>query len=179
MAFGTPSRRYQVQEQALSYDPKLIILNDEGHCEFIVKSTLLALGDKLSLFDTYGKELYKIRQQFAVFFFTFKLYTIDDTEVASAECRRTPWSYKLEVISPIFGDYQMHWQSGILSQEFILTKNNRTIARINHKRTLFTQTYSVEIVDDVTNGEIPFVLSLVIVLWCTQRYRRQNFQINS
>jgi hypothetical protein len=50
-------------------------------------------------------------------------------------------------------------------------KHGKVIARINHKWIILTHIYSVDIADDVTDGEVPFILSLVIVLWCAQRYR--------
>ena len=179
MSFEPLSRHYEIKENALTIDPKFVILNDQGHRDFTVKSSALALGDKLSLLDTYGNELYKIRQQLVLFAPDFNIYTGDDTEVALIQRRGLPWNYRLEVTSSTLGDYRMDWESGLLNQEFILKKQDMLIAKINRQWVSLTNVYSVEIADDIPDKEIPFVLALVIVLWCAHRYRAQLPFINS
>jgi uncharacterized protein YxjI len=179
MSLESISRHYEVQEKPLASDSKFIILNDQGDCVFKVKSTIPSLGDQLSLYDAYGNELYKIRQQLILFLFNFNIYEKDDSEVASVQRRGMPWNYKLDVTSHVFGDYRMDWSSGFVNQEFTLTKDNKTVAEIKRNWISLTNNYSVAIADDVTDKEVAFVLALVITLWCAHRFRGQMPYVNS
>ena len=173
MSVESLSRHYQIEEKPLTTNPKFVITNDQGDCVYNVKSTFFSVGDNMSLCDAYGNELYKIQQQPIIYLLNFNIYGSDDREVATVQYRGMPWNYGLDVTSLAFGDYRLDWESGMLNQEFVLAKHNKTVAKINRNWIALTNSYSVEITDDVSDREVAFVLSLVIALWSAHRFRGQ------
>lgn len=58
--------------------------------------------------------------------------------------------------------------------EYTLTKDEKTIAQIKRKFPAIAQRYTVDIDENIKEQDLPFVLTLVICLWCAQRYRGQG-----
>lgn len=172
--------RFQIEEHPTSLDRKFCIMDDHDICLYTVKSTLFVIGDKLTLIDNEGDELFKIRQQLKHIHLTFHIYDAanknqDDDEKPLATVKQVgfPLKHTLDIHST-YGDYHMERNGGITCNEYTLTKGGRTVAEIKRKFPAFAERYTVDIDEHVHQSEIPFVLTLVITLWCAQRYRGQG-----
>ena len=174
------ANRFQIEEHPTSLDRKFCIMDEHDNCLYTVKSTLFAIGDKLTLSDGQGDELFKIRQQLKHLHLTFHIYDAgeqndDDNErpVATVKQIGFPLKHTLDIHS-MYGDYHMQRNGGITCNEYTLSKSGRIIAEIKRKFPAFAERYTVDIEEDVQQSEIPFILTLVITLWCAQRYRGQG-----
>ncbi|CAF2858392.1 unnamed protein product [Rotaria sp. Silwood2] len=172
-------RRFQIEERPTSLDQKFSLMDEDDNCLYTVKSTFFALGDKLTVMDSHGTELYKIRQQLKHIHLTFHIYnatTNDDDEenkLASVKQVGSPLKHTLEIHS-IYGDYLMQRNGGMTSSEYTLSKDGIQIAEVKRKFPAFAERYTVDITERVHERDIPFILTLVITLWCAQRYRGQG-----
>jgi uncharacterized protein YxjI len=173
------TRRFQIQERPMSFDQKFSIMDEDDNCLYTVKSTLFALGDKLTLLDNHGTELFKIRQQLKHLHLTFDIYKVsendNDDEIKSATVKQigVPLKHTLEIQS-IYGNYLIKRNGGITCSEYTLSKDGNMIAEVKRKFPTFAERYTVDIDENVNEKDIPFVLTLIIALWCAQRYRGQG-----
>ncbi|CAF1202517.1 unnamed protein product [Rotaria sp. Silwood1] len=172
-------RRFQIEEHPTSLDQKFSIMDEDDNCLYTVKSTFFALGDKLTVMDSHGTELFKIRQQLKHIHLTFHIYNAtsnddnEDSKLASVKQVGFPLKHTLEIQSA-YGDYSMKRNGGMTSSEYTLSKDDIQIAAIKRKCPAFAERYTVDIDERVHERDIPFILTLVITLWCAQRYRGQG-----
>jgi uncharacterized protein YxjI len=170
-------RSFQIEEHPTSLHQKFRILDEDDNCLYTVKSKFFAVGDKLTLIDTHGAELFKIRQKLKHIHLTFHINNAtdndddDDEENAIATVKKVSniLKHTLEIHS-IFGDYLMKRNEGTTSNEYSLTKNDKTIAEVRRKSPS-PERYTVNIDEHVQQRNIPFLLTLVITLWCAQHHR--------
>ena len=173
------TRRFQIEESLTSLDKKFSIFNEDEERLYTVKSTFFTLGDKLTILDNQGNEIFKIRQQLMHVHLTFHIYNAKDNldddkrQLATVKQIGFPTNHTLEIHS-IYGDYLMKRNGGITCSEYTLTKDRRAIAEVKRKFPAIAERYTVDIYEHVNEQDIPFILTLVIVLWCAQRYRGQG-----
>jgi uncharacterized protein YxjI len=179
MDFGE-KKRFQIEERPTSLDQKFSIMDEDDNCLYTVKSTFFAIGDKLTLSDNYGTELFKIRQQLKHLHLTFHIYSAsqnddddDQRKLVTVKQVGFPLNHTLDIQS-IYGNYLMKRNGGITCNEYTLTKDGNVVAEVKRKFPAFAERYTVDIHENVNERDIPFVLTLVITLWCAQRYRGQG-----
>jgi uncharacterized protein YxjI len=173
------TRRFQIEEHPTSLDQKFCIMDEDDKCLYTVKAPLFTVGDKLTLLDGYGNELFKIRQQLKHIHLTFHIYNTaqnhdddDDgkSKLATVKQVGSPFKHTLEIQS-VYGDYLMKRNGGMTCSEYTLSKNGSIVAEVKRKFPALAARYTVDIDEHVKESEIPFVLALVITLWCAHRYR--------
>jgi uncharacterized protein YxjI len=168
--------RFQIQERPMSLDQKFSIMDEDDNCLYTVKSTFFALGDKLTLLDKHGIELFKIRQQLKHLHLTFDIYNAsendNDDESKLATVKQIGFGFKntLEIQS-IYGNYLIKRNGGITCSEYTLSKDGNMVAEVKRKLPTFAERYTVDIDENVNEKDIAFVLTLIITLWCAQRNR--------
>jgi uncharacterized protein YxjI len=162
--------RYIIQDKHFALNDKFVITDDSGTVHYTVDSTLFSMGDKLILYDHFGNELIKIRQENLHLHPTYNIYSVrrDTDEMHLASIKRTgaPWNHKLE-ISATNGEYLMERKDGILSHEFILTKDGVIVAIVTKDTAPSTSIYWVDIAGDREEYRA-FLMAMVIVLSCAQ-----------
>jgi len=170
------TRRFQIQQRLMSNDQKFSIMDEDDNCLYTVKSTLFALGDKLTLLDNHGTELFKIRQQLNHFHLTFDICNAsenqndDDSKLATV--KQVGFSLKQTLaIQSIYGNYLIKQNGGITSREYTLSKDGKMVAAVKRKFPTLAERYTVDIDENINERDIPFVLTLIITLWCAQRDR--------
>jgi uncharacterized protein YxjI len=167
-------RRFQIQERPMSLDQKFSIMDEDDNCLYTVKSTFFALGNKLTLLDNHGIELFSIRQQLKHLHLTFAIYNASENDNDDANTLATvkqagfPLRHTLEIQS-IYGNYIIKRNGGITCTKYTLSKDGNMIAEIKRKVPAFAERYTVDIDKNINEKDIPFVLTLIIILWCTQR----------
>ncbi|CAF0842563.1 unnamed protein product [Rotaria sordida] len=177
--FSIGMRRFQIEEHPTSLDQKFTLMDEDDNCLYTVKSTFFVLGDKLTVMDSHGTELYKIRQQLKHIHLTFNIYNAginDDNEeskLATVKQVGFPLKHTLEIHS-VYGDYLMKRDGGMTCSEYTLSKDGVPIAQVKRKFPAFAERYTVDIDEQIHESDIPFILTLVITLWCAQRYRGQG-----
>jgi uncharacterized protein YxjI len=168
--------RFQIQQRPMSLDQKFSIMDEDDNCLYTVKSTLFTLGDKLTLLDNHGTELFKIRQQLNHFHLTFDIYNAlenennNESKLATVKQVGILQKYTLEIQS-IYGDYLIKRNGGITSREYTLTKDGNIVAEIKRKFPALAERYTVDIDENINEKDIPFVLTLIITLSCVLRDR--------
>jgi len=163
--------RYIIQDKHFALNDKFVITDDSGTIHYTVDSTLFAMGDKLVLYDHFGNELIKIRQENLHLHPTYNIYSVrrDTDEMQLATIKRTGafWNHKLE-INAVNGEYLMEKKGGVLSHEFILTKDGAIVAIVAQDTAPSTSVYWVDIASDREEYRA-FLMAMVIVLSCAQR----------
>jgi len=163
--------RYAIQDKHFALNDKFVITDDSGIVHYTVDSTLFAFGDKLLLYDRYGNELIKIRQENLHLHQIYNIYSVrrdvDEMQLASIKQTGAPWHHKLE-INATNGKYVMEKKGGVLSHEFILTKDGVIVAIVAKDASLSTSVYWVDVASDREDYRA-FILAMVIVLSCAQR----------
>jgi len=152
-------RHYTIKRRPLSHEQKFVIYDERDLCLYTFKSTYLAIGDKLAMIEeATGKKVMTIREQLG-HFHTFNIY--GDGQLGSIQRMGPPWNRRL-MITSVFGAYEINRQG--VSHEYILTKDGQIVAKI--KKKVLAETYLVDVVEDLSDNEITFVLAMIIVLWC-------------
>jgi uncharacterized protein YxjI len=170
------ARRFQIQQRPMSLDQKFSIMDEDDNCLYTVKSTFFSLGDKLTLLDNHGTELFKIRQQLKHLRLTFDIYNAsenennDESKLATVKKVGSLLEQTLAIQS-IYGSYLIKRNGGITCREYTLSKDGNMVAEVKRKFPTFAERYTVDIDENVTDRDIPFVLTLIITLWCAQRDR--------
>lgn len=163
--------RYIIQNKHFTLNEKFVITDDLGIVHYTVDATLFALGDKLVLYDQDGNELIKIRQENLHLHPTYNIYSVrrDAEEMQLASIKRTgaPWNHKLE-ISASNGEYLMEKKGGVLSHEFLLTKDGDIVAMVSKSTSTSTSVYWIDIASNREEYRA-FLIALIIVLSCVQR----------
>jgi uncharacterized protein YxjI len=105
---------------------------------------------------------------------TFAIYNAsendndDANKLATVKQAGFPLRYTLEIQS-IYGNYIIKRNGGITCTKYMLSKDGNMIAEIKRKVPAFAERYTVDIDKNINEKDIPFVLTLIIIVWCTQR----------
>ena len=167
----TKPTRYVIQEKHFSLNDKFVITDELGEVQFTVDSTLFSMGAKLRLYDASGKELIKIHQENLHLHSTYIIDSVrqdaDEMQLASIKRTGLPGNHKLE-IHAVDGEYLMKKDSGILSHDFTLTRDEKVVAIVSKNTSLLKCVYWVEISSD-TDEYRALIMAIVIVLSCVSR----------
>jgi uncharacterized protein YxjI len=163
--------RYIIQDKHFALNDKFVITDDKGIVHYTVDATIFSIGDKLILYDSFGNELIKIRQEQPCLHQVYNIYStrhdVDEMQLASIKRVGPPWNHRLE-ISTTNGEYLMEKIGGLLSHEFILTKDEAIVAMVTKDSAPTTSVYWVDIASDREDYRA-FLVAMVIVLSCAKR----------
>lgn len=149
--------RYLIKEKIFTFADRFIIEDEQGYPKFQVVGKILSLGNKLNIYDMNGKELIYIEQKVFRFLPEYLIYK-EESLIAKIKKELTFFVPKFNIESS-YGDFNV--EGDILHHNFNILKSGKTVAEISKKWIAFSDTYSVDIVDE---EDQPFILSIVITL---------------
>lgn len=149
--------KYLVRQKVFSFRDSFTIKNEFGDDCFNVYGKILSFGNKLTLTDLQGRELYYIEQRL---FRLLPEYTIYQNGVPVANVKRIFRLFRPSFnITSNYGDFNI--DGNLWAYDFSIFKNGVPVAIISKKWFSFSDTYGVSIND---NEDAAFMLALVIVL---------------
>ena len=171
------ARTYRIHHKCLSTHHKFEIDNGTDGILYTIHSTPLSLLHKMSLCEgSTDKELIKITEENLHHHQKYNISAVSADENNNqhlATVKRIHGEHHFQSaleIGSIYGVYKVKRIEGQSGHEFALTTGNQTVVDVtkNEKFSEEGNTYHVEVSDDA-GGDL-FLLSLVIVLCCAQRW---------
>lgn len=149
--------KYLVRQKVFSFGDKFTIKDENERDCFQVEGKVFSLGAKLTLFDMNGTQLYYIEQKLMKLLPEYHLYA-QDSVAAICKQKFSFLGSKFDIQSPI-GSFTLEGRP--MNYNFELFKDNKLVAVIDKKFFAFSDSYGVDIIDDVDHG---LILSLVIII---------------
>lgn len=148
---------FEIRQKIFSFSDRFAIKDELGNEQYFVNGKLFSIGKKLTLEDGFGNELFHIEQKLFRFLPEYHIY-YQGQDVATVKKQFSFFRPSFEIQS-IYGNFTI--DGNIMSHDFQIYKDGFSIAQISKQWFSFSDTYGVNIMD---NENIPFILSLVIVL---------------
>ncbi|MCF6462229.1 LURP-one-related/scramblase family protein [Clostridium sp. Cult1] len=149
--------RYIIKEKIFTFADRFNIEDEHGYPQYEVVGKIFSLGNKLNIYDLNGRELIYIEQQLLRFLPEYHIYR-DGSLIGKIKKEFTFFKPKFYIESS-YGDLTI--DGDVFHHDFNILKNGQPVAWINKKWISFSDTYSVDILDE---EDQPFILSIVIVL---------------
>lgn len=149
--------KYIIKEKIFSFSNKFKIKSTDGIGRYEVVGKFFSMGDKLRIYDNHGREVSYIEQKLLKFLPEYNIYQ-DNDKVATIKKELTVIRPKFNIKSK-YGNFSI--DGDIMHHDFTIQKNRKPVAWISKKWISLSDTYTVEIVDDINHA---FILSIVIVL---------------
>lgn len=149
--------KYIIKEKIFTFSNKFRIDSIDGVARYEVVGRFISMGDKLKIYDRRGNEVAYIEQKL------FKI--LPEYDIYQNNKKAGSVKKELTVIRPRFVIKSKHGnfsiEGDIMHHDFTILKNRRPVAWISKRWISLSDTYTVEIVDEVDH---PFILSIVIIL---------------
>lgn len=149
--------RYLIKEKIFTIGDKFSIEDENGRPAYEVEGRILSLGKKLHIYDLDGREVVYIEQQLFKLLSEYFIYQ-NNKKVGKVKREFTFLSPKFNIES-LYGDFTV--EGDIFQHEFVIKKDRKEVARISKKWIAWSDTYGIEIRDNVDHA---FILAIVIVL---------------
>jgi uncharacterized protein YxjI len=149
--------RYLIKEKIFTFADRFKIEDENGYPQYEVVGKILSLGNKLNIYDMSGKELIYIEGKIFRLLPEYMIYRGGNL-IGKIKKELTLFRPKFNIESS-YGYFTI--EGDVLHHDFNILKNGEAIAWINKKWISFSDTYSIDIVDE---EDQPFILSIVIVL---------------
>lgn len=149
--------RYLIKEKIFSFADRFIINDESGYPHYEVVGKIFSIGNKLDMCDMQGNSILYIEQKVFRFLPEYTIYK-DGIIVGRINKEFTLFRSKFSIDSK-YGNFSI--DGDVFQHDFNILKNGRPIAWISKKWISFSDTYSIDIVDEEDHA---FILSMVIVL---------------
>mgnify|MGYP000928897313 CR=1 FL=1 len=149
--------RYLIREKIFTFADRFTIEDDKGYPQYEVVGKILSLGNKLHIYDMDGIEHIYIEEKIFRFLPEYTIYKQDNI-IGRIKKEFTFLRPKFQIESS-YGQFTI--EGDVFHHNFSILKNGKHIAWISKKWVSFSDTYSVDIVDEEDH---PFILSIVIIL---------------
>ena len=149
--------RYIIKEKIFSFSNKFQIKSMDGVGRYEVVGKFFSMGDKLKVYDRSGEERAYIEQKLLKFLPEYNIYQ-ENKKVATIKKELTVIRPRFNIRSK-YGNFSI--EGDIMHHDFTILKNRKPVAWISKRWISLSDTYTVEIVDDIDHA---FILSIVIVL---------------
>lgn len=159
--------RYLVRERIFSFSDSFTIDDENGRPCYEIVGKVFSIGNKLNLYDMQGRALIYIEQKVFRFLPEYTIYE-DNSVVAKVQKELTFFKPKFTINSS-YGHFTI--EGDIFAYNFNIMKNGKSVAWVSKKFMSFSDTYSVDIVDEENQA---FILGLVIVLDQIHHDNRNN-----
>lgn len=148
---------YIIKERVFTLTNKFRIDSLDRGPGYEVVGRFFSIGNKLKIYDDRGKEVLYIKEKLLKILPKYEIYK-DGRRLATIKKKLTAFKPKFTINSS-YG--KLYIEGDILHHDFRIVRKGRTVARISKRWVSVSDTYSVEIADDIDH---PFILGLVIVL---------------
>ncbi|HSH35224.1 LURP-one-related/scramblase family protein [Schnuerera sp.] len=149
--------RYIIKEKIFTFADRFNIEDENGYPQYEVVGKIFSLGNKLRIYDLNGQELIYIEQEVFRFLPEYNIYK-EESLIGKIKKEFTFFKPKFQIESS-YGNFTV--EGDVFHHDFNILKNGNPIAWINKKWVSFSDTYSVDILDE---EDQPFILSIIIVL---------------
>lgn len=149
--------RYTIRQKVFSFSDSFTVKDELENPLLKVEGKIFSLGDKLRIYDMNNNEIYYIEQEIFRLLPEYRIYE-KGKEIAFFKKEFTFLKPKINIES-IFGEYTV--TGSVFGYNFSILKNNKTIARIEKALFAFSDTYSLEIVE---NEDMKFMVTMAIVI---------------
>lgn len=149
--------KYLIRQKIFSFGDKFTIKNEFNEDCYQVIGKVFSLGNKLSLYDMQGRELYFIQQKLMKLMPEYHLSKGEDV-VAVVKKKLTFLKARFEIESS-FGNYTI--QGSPFGYNFQILKNNQVVATISKQFFSMTDAYGIDISN---NEDQAMMIALVIVI---------------
>lgn len=150
--------KYQIRQKILSFKDSFTIKNENEQDMFVVEGKVFSIGHKLNLNNINGNLLYYIEQKLFKLLPEYYIYNSSVTQVAMIKKKLSFFKPKY-IIESDFGVFELN--GDILDHNFEVVKNNIVCAVVSKKWFALSDTYGVDINDNI---DAAFILSLIIVI---------------
>ncbi|MFA9397605.1 MAG: LURP-one-related/scramblase family protein [Clostridiaceae bacterium] len=149
--------RYQIRQKVFSFGDNYTIKGDNDEPCFIVKGKILSIGDKSSIQDLQGNELFYIEQK--VFRLLPEYHIFENGNHVAMVKKEFTFFRPRFIIESQYGNYNI--DGDLFGYNYQILKNGVEVVVINKRFFAFSDTYGV----DIENGENQaFLLAMVIVI---------------
>lgn len=149
--------RYLIRERIFALGDTFDIQDESSNPVYQVEGKIFSIGNKLRIYDLNGKELTYIEQEVFRFLPEYNVYR-EGNILATIKKELTFFKPKFNIESS-YGNFTV--EGDVFQYNFNILKNDKPIAWISKKLISFSDTYSVDILDEEDQS---FILSIVIVL---------------
>ena len=138
-------KSYYVKERFFSIGAKFDVFNEFGKEEFLVEADKFDIGKNISIYDTNRiKKLLYMKQQLRLGAHKYRAYDSNNTEIATIQKEFMIPKYN---ITGIMGTIKME-SKGILGRNYLVTKNDNLIGKIDKQLTFGRDKYTLEVIDE-------------------------------
>lgn len=138
-------KSYYVKERFFSIGAKFDVFNEFGKEEFLVEADKFDIGKNISIYDTNRiKKLLYMKQQLRLGAHKYIAYDSNNTEIATIQKEFMIPEYN---ITGIMGAIKME-SKGILGRNYLITKNDNLIGKIDKQLTFGRDKYTLEVIDE-------------------------------
>lgn len=149
--------KYIIKERIFSLSNRFKIETTSGGGGYEVEGRFFSLGKKLKIYDSQGGEVAYIEEKLLKFLPEYSIYQ-NKKKMATVKKELTIMRPRFNIKSS-YGNFSI--EGDIMHHDFTIFKNRRPVAWISKRWVSLSDTYSLEIVDDIDH---PFILALVIIL---------------
>jgi len=153
--------RYVIRQKIFSLGDSFNIKNEFGNDIFVVRQQLLSFGKKLRIYDLLDNELCYIEQRLLKFMPEYDIY-INGSLIANVKKKFAFFRNDFIITGP---EGQYYVQGNIWAREFEIFRDNILIAHISKEFFSFTDTYGVDIDDNIDQVRT-LALAIVIDMVC-------------
>jgi len=153
-------KRFELKEKAWSLDSSYLIRDELDQIIYLVDGKFFSWGKDLSFRDyKTGQELFQIKRRL---FCLFPQFEIKQRGEVIAEFRKQfyLWGHCFRLRFSGGATYQV--EAGFWSRNFIVSANEKQLAKLSKKFWAWTDTYSIEIYE----GDEQLILAAAIILDC-------------
>ena len=148
---------FYIKEKLFSIGDKFSIKDVSGNDVFKVEGKIFSLGNKLRIYDMNGNEIVYIEQKLFKLLPEYSIY-LNGNYAAKIKKEFTFFSNKFNIESDM-GNYEI--EGDFFAHDFSIEKNNSTVAQITKRWLSWGDTYEI----DINEGEnYAFILAMVIVI---------------
>jgi uncharacterized protein YxjI len=154
--------RYIMKQKVFSIGDKFAIQTENGDDAYFVNGRAFSLGHKLSFEDANGNELLFIRQKLLSLGATYEIYRGDEHV---ATIRKEPFTFfHCTFDIHVDGQGDLEAEGSFSDHEYTVTANGEPVAQISKQWFAWSDTYGVEIAEDV--DPVLMLASTVVIDLC-------------
>lgn len=148
---------FYIKEKIFSIGDKFSIMDVSGNDVFKVEGKIFSIGNKLRIYDAYNNEVVFIEQKLFKLLPEYSIY-LNGNYAAKVKKQFTFFSNKFDIESNM-GNYEI--EGDFFAHDFSIVKNGNVVAQINKKWLSFGDTYEIDINEEENYA---FILAMVIVI---------------
>lgn len=146
-----------INQRVFSIGDKYDVYNEDNETVLQVEGEIFTIGAKIHILDTFGNEVYYIRQKIKLFLAEYEIYS-GDSLLANVIQEFSFFNKNINIES-VYGSYRI--EGDLFGMDFDIIKDGKLFGSVSKKWFSFGDSYELYIPDD---AEYSFFAALVIAI---------------